>query len=109
MFILNGTLTIKPNEAKESPDAGSSFTRNLNNGRRRAMRNIKYDWDITLNRATLSEYNDIKTIFETGTAVTFVNNDLGLNTTVYLDIVDHGYIAGSGTYRSNVGIHLTEV
>lgn len=108
MFILNGTIQLKLNEAIETPDSMSSIKKTLTNKRRRAMRNIKYDWDCTINYIKLEDYETLKTVYETGTAVTLVNNDLGLNTTVLVDIVSHGFLAGSGTYRSSVNIILTE-
>lgn len=109
MFILNGTITLKPNEASDVPDSDSTFTKTLNNVRRRSMHNIKYDWQMSMNYMKLSDYESLRTLFEAGNTVTLVNNSLGLNTTVHLDITDHGYIAGSPSYRSGVKISLIEV
>jgi len=107
-FLIDGTFSIAPNEFTESKDPNSTFSKTIDNTRRRAIRNLKKDWEIKYNRLSLTDYRTLETIYEKFEPVSFVNSDLDINTLVHVDITDQGYLAGNSNFFSDVTVNLTE-
>lgn len=107
-FILNGSTLPVPNSFTDNPEVIGAYTQTMLGGRRRAIRAVKHTYVLGYTRLTQTEYNQIKTIFDLRTSVSFVNSDLGIDTTVFVDISPREFLAGNASLLSSLEVTLTE-
>jgi len=108
MFVLDGTNLPNPNSYSKSTNVIGGFVTTLLGGIRRAIRNKKYVHELGWTNLSSSDLTTILAIYNKDTTVTFINSDLGIDTTVHVDVSDDVINPGMAEYLRQYSIILTE-
>jgi hypothetical protein len=110
MSLTLGLITLpNPNEFATTPEVKGEYTQTLDGTRRRAIQAVKNIYVLGYSRLTTDEYDEIKTEFDLHTPRDLVWSELGINTSVHIDLSDRVFTPGNPNFISDVTITLREV
>lgn len=107
MTIGNVTLPA-PNGFKTIPRVKGAFVETLDGTTRRAIQAVKNTYVVEYNLLSTTDYDAIQAEFDLHNVSNFVYEELGIDTTVHIDLSDREFIPGAGNYVSHVVLTLTE-
>ena len=110
MSIILGDVTLpNPNEYNSTGEVKGDYTQTLDGTRRRAIQAVKNIYVLGYSRLTTDQYDEIQDEFDLETPRDFVWSDLGIDTSVHIDLSERTFTPGNPNFVSNVIVTLREV
>jgi hypothetical protein len=107
MFKIAGTELPAPSIFEEDTEIGGGYNMTMGGGRRRNIKYKKFIWNATWSILSLTDSSFIQAQVDVNQPVSFVYDELGIDTMVFIDTNKRSFVPGTD-FLSNLPITLSE-